>query len=100
MKSNKLVCLQLPSFWPARHFQADQAAEGEAEEQQEEALRNLQRDNQLLLKEALERSRGWKEHPAPPDVELAFKKVNGKFLTKTMKMEKSSSDTAPPSGDC
>lgn len=70
---------QLPSFWPARHFpqpSCEQATEGGAEERQEEALRKLQRDNQLLLKEALERSRGWEEHPAPPHVELAFKKVD------------------------
>lgn len=103
IKCNKLVCLQLPSFWPTRHFpqsyQADQGADGEAEEHQEEALRKLQRDTQLLLKEALERSRGWKEHPAPVDVELAFKKVYGEFFTENIKMEKSRSDTTPPCGD-
>lgn len=78
--------MQLPSFWPTRGFPespCEQAAGGGggAEEQQEEAWRKLQRDTRLLLKEALEKSRGWEEHPAPPDVELAFKKVNRKFFT-------------------
>lgn len=98
--SNELVHLQLPSFWPARHFpepSCDQAAaEGGAEEHQEEALRKLQRDNQLLLKEALERGRGWEEHPAPPDVELAFKKVDGKFFTRKMRWRGGAVTQRPP----
>lgn len=59
-------------------------------------MRKLQRDNQLLLKEALERSRGWEEHPAPPHVELAFKKVNGKFFTKKMRLRRGAVTQRPP----
>lgn len=65
-------------------------------EQQEEAWRKLQRDTQLLLKEALEKRRGWEEHPAPPDVELAFKKVNGKFFTERTGWRRAAVTQRPP----
>lgn len=72
-------CLQLPQFWRRPESHSEERGGRPFLEEQEETWRKLQHGTQLLMKEARERSRGWEEHPAPEDVELAFKKVNRKF---------------------
>uniref|UniRef100_A0A3P8S9I8 Si:dkeyp-23e4.3 n=1 Tax=Amphiprion percula TaxID=161767 RepID=A0A3P8S9I8_AMPPE len=49
---------------------------GSEEDQQEERRKKLQLSTQILLKEAREKSRGWENHPAPENVEVAFKKMD------------------------
>ncbi|XP_041864360.1 rho GTPase-activating protein 7 isoform X2 [Melanotaenia boesemani] len=72
---------QLPEFWPGQN--AEESREGPAlqtqggsDGEQEEKRKRLQLSTQQLLKEAREKSPGWESHPAPENVELAFKKLN------------------------
>lgn len=51
-------------------------------------MNKLQLSTQQLLKEALEKSRGWEDHPAPEQVELAFKKVNEGRMKKRRDMKR------------
>ncbi|XP_035799842.2 rho GTPase-activating protein 7 isoform X2 [Amphiprion ocellaris] len=86
---------QLPEFWPGQSLGAAAIAEdslceepggggpvppsqsgGSEEDQQEERRKKLQLSTQILLKEAREKSRGWENHPAPENVEVAFKKMD------------------------
>lgn len=79
------LLLQLPEFWAGQCLGAagppedspSEEAGGHSggEEEQEERRSRLQLSTQQLLKEVREKSRGWESHPAPDNVELAFKKV-------------------------
>uniref|UniRef100_H2RLS7 Si:dkeyp-23e4.3 n=2 Tax=Takifugu rubripes TaxID=31033 RepID=H2RLS7_TAKRU len=84
---------QLPEFWPGPNLSSanlpeDPASEGpesmdqrqDQEEEQEQRRRKLQLSTQHLLMEAREKSRGWEGHPAPENVDLAFKKMDDSCL--------------------
>lgn len=64
---------QLPEFWPGQSLIGD--PEG-GDEEQEERRNRLHQSTLRLLSDALEKGGGWENHPAPENVELAFKKMN------------------------
>uniref|UniRef100_H3CQA1 Si:dkeyp-23e4.3 n=1 Tax=Tetraodon nigroviridis TaxID=99883 RepID=H3CQA1_TETNG len=63
-------CSEGPGEPESRDLRRDQ------EEEQDQQRRRLQRSTQHLLMEAREKNRGWEGHPAPENVDLAFKKVD------------------------
>ncbi|KAM4726969.1 rho GTPase-activating protein 7 isoform 2-T2 [Anableps anableps] len=65
---------QLPEFWPGQTLIEDSSEGGD--EELEERRSRLQQRTQQLLSDAREKSGGWESHPAPENVELAFKKMS------------------------
>ncbi|XP_043997558.1 rho GTPase-activating protein 7 isoform X1 [Gambusia affinis] len=65
---------QLPEFWPGQSLIEDWSEGGD--EDLEERRNRLQQRTQQLLSDAQDKSGGWENHPAPQDVELAYKKMS------------------------